>query len=529
MVLDPSKLFKITIYSHFFKVTGYQARMTPILNKFYDKYAQMGFAKDDRGRNVYRPLRHFGIVNHIKREYRYHIGQLSDFMKLLEFHYIAPELYEVETIPLYESQKYKLERTEGWQLRDYQQQAHDFIVDHSDDDLHTRLIAIYTGGGKTKVGLASIATLGDRFLIVVLPKYTIKWTQDIQENIKLDSKDIAVINGSGKLGGLIDLAKSGQLKAKAIVISLVTMRNYFKDYEKNPEEVVDTTYGCAPEDLCKLLKVGTLLVDEAHEHIHAVYQLLTHTHVNKAIMLTATMRSNELFITEMHKLMFPKEIRFDSVKMEQYIAVYPVAYQFKDFNNARIRTQAWGSNMYSHIVFEQSIMRNKPLLESFLAMVLYYVKEAYTEKHIKGDKLAVYAASIEMCDNILAYLKRHLKGYDIRRYAEQDPYENVIDSDIRVTTVLSAGTAVDIPNLRAVVMTNSILAPVSNLQVLGRLRKLKDRDVKFYYLYCTQVPKQVECHNIRKELFKDRVSSIKVLLHYKPLEPIYSQYGKRIK
>ncbi len=147
-MLDPSKLFKITIYSHFFKVTGYQARMTPILNKFYDKYAQMGFAKDDRGRNVYRPLRHFGIVNHIKREYRYHIGQLSDFMRLLEFHYIVPELYEVETIPLYESQKYKLERTEGWQLREYQQQAHDFIVDHSVDDLHTRLIAIHTGGGK---------------------------------------------------------------------------------------------------------------------------------------------------------------------------------------------------------------------------------------------------------------------------------------------------------------------------------------------------------------------------------------------
>ena len=94
---------------------------------------------------------------------------------------------------------------------------------------------------------------------------------------------------------------------------------------------------------------------------------------------------------------------------------------------------------------------------------------------------------------------------------EDDPYENAIEADIRVSTVLSGGTAIDIPNLRTALMTNSIQSPVSNLQALGRLRQLKDRDVTFSYMVNFHIPKQVDYHNRKKELFADRAVSFKEL------------------
>jgi hypothetical protein len=123
----------------------------------------------------------------------------------------------------------------------------------------------------------------------------------------------------------------------------------------------------------------------------------------------------------------------------------------------------------------------------------------------------VFAGSIDMCTRITERLKKEFPYLDVRRYVEDDPYENAIEADIRVSTVLSGGTAIDIPNLRTALMTNSIQSPVSNLQALGRLRQLKDRDVTFSYMVNIHIPKQVDYHNRKKELFADRAVSFKEL------------------
>ena len=91
------------------------------------------------------------------------------------------------------------------------------------------------------------------------------------------------------------------------------------------------------------------------------------------------------------------------------------------------------------------------------------------------------------------------------RYVEDDPYEHVIESDIRVSTLGSSGTAIDIPGLRCVILTISVRSIQSNEQVMGRLRKLPDRDVKFYAWNAANVPKQVEYQKQRIELLRDKV------------------------
>ena len=361
----------------------------------------------------------------------------------------------------------------------------------------------------TVTSLASVAELNHRTAIVILPAYIDKWGSDVTTTLNIKAKEIMMVRGSQQLKGIIDLAKEGQLTSKVIIISIRTIQNFYKSYELVQNGIFEEGYGCLPEDLFKVLQVGNIIIDEAHMHLYAVFKTLIYTHVPKVIGLSATLMSNDPFIRNVQHMMFPKEIRFDKIKMDQYIRVFSLAYQFRDFRAARIRTSEYGSNNYSHIAFEKSILKSRALTEGYLKLIEYLVNIGYVENFQPNDKLAIYASSIAMCDAILHYMKFKYPHYDIRRYVESDPYENVIDAQIRVSTILSSGTAIDIPDLRTVIMTTNISSPVANLQTLGRLRKLKDRDVKFYYIYCDQIRKQVQYHNEKKQLFDDRVSSIK--------------------
>ena len=80
----------------------------------------------------------------------------------------------------------------------------------------------------------------------------------------------------------------------------------------------------------------------------------------------------------------------------------------------------------------------------------------------------------------------------------------MLTGDIIVTTPGSLGTGIDVPNLRVGIQTVNISATAMNLQNLGRLRKLPDRDVKFCYLYAENIPKQKEYHRRRVDMFTDR-------------------------
>lgn len=366
----------------------------------------------------------------------------------------------------------------------------------------------------TVVALATVSSLKTRTAVLVLPKYCPKWAGDVTKTTTTKAKEVMMIAGSDQLKGVISMAKDGDYKLPFIIISLVTFRNFIKAYEEDPYSIEDI-YGCKPEEFWQILGIGNIIIDETHEHLHAVFSTLLYCHVPKVIALSATLISGDPFVRKMQQIMFPREIRFDKIKMKQYIKVYAIAYQFRNLPAARIRTNEFGSNMYSQHAFEKSIIKNKDksILEGYLRVIDYLIDVGYVSKYMEGDKLAIYAKSIDMCTIITEHIKKTYPKYDTRRYVEQDPYENVIDADIRVSTIQSSGTAIDIPNLRTVIMTDNIASPVANRQALGRLRELKDRDVKFFYIYCEQLRKQKQYHNEKKELFAEHVASIKEFKH----------------
>jgi superfamily II DNA or RNA helicase len=466
------------------------------------------------GRPMSKTLNTYAGKTTLNTEFRFHIGQYKHFMEFILLNGILIEEIDIIEKPLYTPTKVPFKLKSHLQLRDYQEEAKAFVLQEDSTDFHSRLITFPMGKGKTMTYCATIADMGQRTIAIVLPKYMEKTATDLCTNLDIRPKQVMMVRGSKELKGVISAAKDTGHQADFTVISLKTFVNFIKEYERDPETCEsEASYGCKPEDLCELLGAGSIVMDEVHEHLFAIFTVMIYTHVPKIIGLSATFIDQDPFIQNIQHLMFPKEIRFDKVKMDKYIKVYAISYNFQDIFSARIRTQEFGSSNYSHMAFEKSLIKNKrkTILDNYLHLIDMQVQNYYVNGHMKEDKLAIYASSIEMCQIIVDYLKMKYTQYSIAKYTQGDPYKNAIEVDIRVTTLLSLGTAIDIPNLRTVIMTMSVQSPKSNLQVLGRLRKLSDRDVKFVYLYCEAIPKQVDYHTQKLKLFEDWTESIKEL------------------
>ncbi|WP_321936261.1 hypothetical protein [Paraburkholderia sp. J8-2] len=128
-------------------------------------------------------------------------------------------------------------------------------------------------------------------------------------------------------------------------------------------------------------------------------------------------------------------------------------------------------------------------------------------------RATVFCASIDFCTLLANWLSEHYRDLRVERYVGSlnDPYENLITPDISVSTHGSAGTAVDIPQLTAVIMSQSMRSSPGSVQNLGRLRKLPDgRRPSYTFLVCEDIPKHIEYHEHRQKLLDGRVKSIQI-------------------
>lgn len=504
-----SPVFEIEVASHFFIVKNPNPRAMPAIIRFCQRYTLYNWVKKTSSKPSYEPVKVFATRTKDNREFRFHIGQFNDFIDFIEKDYIVPSMYTITYREMFEPVKIECSINPKYQLRDRQPEVKNFVVEESVDDNRSRLVALPTGYGKSLVSLVCAAEIGKRVLINILPTYIERWIDALKDTFLCDNKDILVIQGSNQMRDLIDLAEEGRLEAKYIILSLRTVQNYIKSYETNPYDLESEGYAVNPDQLCQHLGVGTVIIDETHQHLHAVFKFLVYTHVPKVIALSATLLSDDSTIEKIQHMMFPKEIRFDEVKMDKYIKCYAVAYGFEDMYRSKIRVNEFGSKNYSHLAFEKSLMRCKKTAGNYMDMINYLVRIGYVEHYRSGDKAIVFVATIAMANILTNYLKMKHPNLDVRRYVEDDPFENVMEADIRVTTVLSSGTAIDIPQLTCAIQTVNLKSTVSNIQSLGRLRKLKDRDVRFYFMFCEEIKKHHEYYHHRKQIFADRTVSIK--------------------
>lgn len=516
------RLATIIVGSHFFKVREINYKLNGLLMEFCKLYTKYEIEQGGPQKGQLVPKKTYASIMKDFSEYRFHRNQLGHFFEFMKSRGVPQESFRVGKKADFTPATIKMDTQPHWELRGKQVDAVKFINSEMLDN--SRFLGASPGSGKTFMSMYCLLKRRKRIAICVLPKYVEKWKEDV-ENIG-DSKSIMVIDETNKLKGFIAMAMDTPERIPDVLIfSLITLRDWHKIFEEMKPEA--ESYGCHPEDLFRISGVGSVLVDESHENINSVWSLMLYTHVELLVGLSGTLMSTERFIEMIHRIMYPQNTRYEEIKMEKYIDLYPIAYNILHFKDQRLRTTAIGSNNYSHTEFEKSIRKNKRLLESYLEMIGFYVDLAYESRAKEGECCIVYGSTIEFCGILRDYFQKKYPHRTVMRYTgeeqkgpkkkKKEVYERFLAAEIKVSTPGMAGTAIDMPGLIGVVATNSIYSPVQNIQMLGRLRNLKDKELRFYYLYCKQIPKQVEYHKQRLELFESRTKKITPLIHHEDL------------
>lgn len=504
--------FILTIGSHFFTVTRHTPDVAKVCFHLAYRYTHIDRFKSER---VSRKENTFAACTKDDSEFRFHIGQLDTFFTFLKQHGIPNEAYEIVKHPDNDGQATDFNLTPCKTPRTYQNEAVDFVLDGI-TQTHSRLITAGPGTGKTMMAAMTASRMKTRLGVVVLPKYQKKWVYDLQELLRLDEKQIRCLDdGTVSLKAAIKDAKKAKFK-DAYVFSLDTLILFYKSYEDSPEHTCSAEgYGVHPDKLFDLLGIGMVVVDEAHEHLYAVFQVMLYCHTKLLLALSGTFIDNgDPFIGKIQKTMFPNEWRYQEIKVEKYIDFYSIIYRFEDLKKLHIRDSERGRQTYSQAAYERSIIKSakKNVVKTFLELMVYFVRYSYLQDKKHGDKLALYFFRTETCDLVCKELRKHFPQLDIRVYYQGCDYEDVIKPDIRITTAMSAGTAVDIPLLTRVMNFICMDSDRANIQLLLRLRKIENRDVAHFSFWCDQIAKHAKFQKRKIQVIQNMVRRVKELM-----------------
>lgn len=361
--------------------------------------------------------------------------------------------------------------------------TNDFIVTHN-----------------TFVAARALCAKGKRILVVIRPKYIEKWEEDLHQLCGIAQDRIKTITGSKELRALLTYEPEN-LPYDAVIISNRTLQRWLSKYIDRGEKLLDDGYAITPDKFCERIGSNGYLVDERHQDFHLQFLMDMFTHAPETIGLTATLISDDPFIAKMQMVLHPFHTRAKKAVYHVYTRVSSFHYWFKQ--PSRIRLTQYGSTNYSHTAFEDSVMRDKEVCLNYFAMIRVAVERYWNNRYKKeGDRCLVFFATVEMCEKFVKYIKAFYPNHVVNKFTEGDPYENLITSDLAVSTVISAGTAHDIAQLTAVIMSLVLRSSSSNWQVLGRLRDLKDgRNPYFVYLVGEDFGKHIDVHLQKQELF----------------------------
>jgi hypothetical protein len=482
-----------------------------LLVQFKQRFIQLGMPRKMYGQIVRKEEKEFAAKTADRTEMRFHRNVLSEFRRHMEFSRTGPnftewvvdpipEPVEVELIP----REFKLGTTERLELREDAENAQISAVDYflEGDAPTTKLVGVQTGKGKGIISMFALGRLGVRPFITVLPQYVTKWCDELVEVLEIDRMEIMVIRSGEDLMAFTHLCQMGQLDCKIIVMASTIFRGWMKVYEQLHMGITEVGYAFPPDEFMAQSGSGVRVTDEVHREFHNFFKIDLYTHCQHLWSMSATLRSKDPFMMRMFEIGYPSNWRFKGLQYDKYVNYTALTYRF-DYPD-RIRWTERGRTEYSHNVFEESILKQPKVLDNYLAMINIWLQVKYFKKKTEaGEKAVVFAASVDMCTAISAYLKKLYPDLDIRRYApsDGDPKANLFDSDICVTTIGAGGTGHDIKNLIAVIMTTAIDSEAANLQAMGRLRKLRSgKTPEFVYLVNSDNEKHLKYHENKVKL-----------------------------
>ena len=495
---------KIIEYSHGFTVTDLNYVQTKVVKEFCLRLVQYGLAKKGR-KFVKVAMKTYASATANRGIFRFHVNMLDEFKHHLKVNGIGQEdiKHTQKKVDQSKIRKFKFRPKAMPPPRDYQVPIIKYCLDNK---TRSKVVTLQTGKGKTFISMSAAMARGVRTCIVLKSAFVFRWFDDLREKFEFGELELVVVGSTEEFIKMQKLALLDDLDVGVIIISHGLMRNYLKDYEKSNGR--SKKYPIKPQDFYEKMGIGLRIIDEVHIDFHNVFKQIIFTHVDQTLDLSATLVSSDAYMNRMYEIAFPALQRNSGGTYDKFIDVTAIIYRAA--NVGRIRHT--GAIGYNHIEFENSIMKQKDLREKYRDFIVGRVKEYYLDIRQPGMKYLVFFASIDMCTYMTAAIAKSAKDLVVSRYCEDDPNTNLTESDIAVSTLLSAGTAVDLPNLLGALITTNVNSRQSNEQALGRPRRLvnyADVSPTVHYLICENIEQHMLYHRNKQEFFKGKVLSHK--------------------
>lgn len=506
----------VTRYSHYFTVTGMDARASVAIRKF--ALLLTSFKLEGSGTDMRRVAdKSYLTSSQDKKTVRLTISLLSHFTQFMAQEGIRVAISEPMPIPACVS--IDVGMNPKFVSRDYQVPIIDFFTKKDDppemkDFGYKRVGEVQMGKGKTYMALKSIEILKRRTMIILKPMYISKWIDDVLDafknykGAKWRTGDLVVVQGSAQLAGLIDDAKRGKLKAKIIIMSNRTLANYIIDY-KADEELADDVFGCRPENLFELLGVGFKVTDEVHQDFYINFIVDLFTNLDSSLDLSATLEPSDPFMKKMYRIHMPLETRYSKLAYDQYIGVTSLMYTIKDIR----RFKCTQRGMYNHPTFEKSIRRDYKLYKGYKELIKWAVRFKFIENYKPGIKCLIFFGLVDMCSDMQKAIQEWFPDMKVGLYVAGSSRDVLKESDIIVSTLKSCGTAIDIKNLAVTIMTDAIDTQQGNEQAMGRLRPIElypDMTPMFYYFCCQTIGKHLAYHRNKFRFFTGKAKVLRI-------------------
>lgn len=336
---------------------------------------------------------------------------------------------------------------------------------------HNNFVAngmVVHNSGKTYCAIKAAIKIGSPFLIIS-SGLTDQWIESVKLFTNLEDDDIYLIQGNKSIRKLMSM----EHKPSCIIASLETIR----DFAQQKEVYFDFEYSFA--DLVEHLGIHTKIVDECHMNFFSIVSIDLVVNVPVNIYLSATYSRRNPSTKKIFDTVFPKEKRHGEGVYHKYANITLYKY------SSRVPEQAFNlGSGYAHYKYEDYFFRKPERLHWFMTRIIKpIIDEKYLSIRKPGQKALILMGKVVNIDKTIEKLKEIYPHLVINPYVYKSPENNILEADIIISTIGSAGTGKDIKGLLMTLLTVSIGAPNLVAQVLGRLREIIGSEVQLCDIY----------------------------------------------
>lgn len=508
VVLNKTRKIKVSVYPTRILVENYELgycsaieKYLSVWDKIYFKYTYKAFIYNEEEKTISFPA---GINMKILIQSLQNHGEVDfqDFRKVDNLYFKPKKNYDVEM---------------NFKPRDLlQKKSIEFLNAFSIYEASTqKFLSLKTGEGKTFCALKSVI---DRQLVPMIfvnnNKLKEQWFDKIKEYTNIDDERIYIIQGKSSINKLFKMKSDERSKIDFYIVMYKTLNSFIEDDIEKLQELIFKT------------KVSIKIFDEAHLDFRSLTNIDMQTDL-PSIYLSATPERSDKSENMVFSNIFLNVPMFRSDNYDRQIAsnrkipskyhdVFIIRYnsepsetELADFVSAS-RRNGLNINHYSKYLIDKDKRKDE-----YFDMIFNIINEVIMKKEIR--KTVVMFKLKNMIDEFYYYLEEKLgkEGLEflncIRYYDGIDKEEKskVLESNLIITTDLSLGTGIDIPDLKAVINTVPLSSESKVIQIMGRLRYIENEKLMYFDFVDHGFKKLVtQANNRLKNVFKKKALNV---------------------